>query len=299
MSKEVRSTKYEVRSVPPHPDPLPNGERGIPHFALRIPHLRRSTIWSFSSIAALAVMMLASPAYALSGRDVYEKVHDVWKRALNRTTRVTMVLYDKGGGKRTRTLIEYGKKTGDEAYKTLILFKTPPDLKDVGFLIHARTFADRDLWAYFPEYKRIRRIPTTSQDDSFFGSDFSYDDFGGPPKLDDYKYDILKDETVDGMPCYVVEVIPKVRRKFTRYVAWISKDHWIHLKIDYYQDKELYRTGNFRDVRVVDNVPTPFHMEMENKRTNHRTEIIIENVKYNVNHPDSLFTQRALERGGK
>jgi hypothetical protein len=41
------------------------------------------------------------------------------------------------------------------------------------------------------------------------------------------------------------------------------------------------------------------HMEMENRKTSHRTEIIIEDVKYNVNHPDSLFTQRALERGGK
>lgn len=249
--------------------------------------------------SVICLLSSVSPAHALSGREVYEKVHDVWKKALNRTTRVTMVLYDKGGGKRTRTLMEYGRKTGDEAYKTLILFKTPPDLKDVGFLIHARTFADRDLWAYFPEYKRIRRIPATNQDDSFFGSDFSYDDFGGPPDLDDYKYDILREEIVDGMPAYVVEVTAKVRRKFTRYVAWVSKEHWVHLKIDYFQDKELYRTGSFRDIRVVDNVPTPFKMDMENRKTGHRTEIFIEDVKYDVSHPDSLFTQRALERGGK
>lgn len=249
--------------------------------------------------ASAIVILHGTPAHAMSGRDVYEKVHEVGKKMLNRTTQVTMVLFDKGGGKRTRTLMEFSKRTGDEAYKTLILFKTPPDLKDVGFLIHARSFSDRDLWAYFPEFKRIRRIPNTSQDDSFFGSDFSYDDFGGPPKLDEYKFDILKEEAVDGVPCYVVEVTPKIRRKFTRYVAWVAKDQWVHLKIDYYQDKELYRSGSFRDVRVVDAVPTPFHMEMENKKTGHRTEITIEEIKYNVSHPDSLFTQRALERAGK
>lgn len=299
---QVRSAECEVQSEQQrdqfcHRD-TENTENKLSHGFLR--DLRASVVKSILlGFIISSVISFSAPAHALSGREVYEKVHDVWKKALNRTTKVTMVLYDKGGGKRTRTLMEYGKKSGDEAYKTLILFKAPPDLKDVGFLIHARSLTDRDLWAYFPEYKRIRRIPDSNQDDSFFGSDFSYDDFGGPPDLDDYKYDILKEETVDGMPAYVVEVIPKVRRKFTRYVAWVSKEHWIHLRIDYYQDKELYRSGNFRTVRVIDDLPTPLHMEMENKKTGHRTEIMIDDVKYNVNHPDSLFTQRALERGGR
>lgn len=103
-----------------------------------------------------------------------------------------MVLYDKGGTKRTRSIVEYSKKADPGAYKVLVVFKTPPDLKDVGFLVHARTFSDRHLWAYFPAFKRTCRIPTTSQDDSFFGTDFSYDDFGGPPNLDDYIFRVLK-----------------------------------------------------------------------------------------------------------
>ncbi len=293
-AKSAKGTKGHNSSVfrsPSRPKPalsLPNGRLGGSNVLLFITLL--SVIWLLSS---------AVPVYAFSGREVYEHVHEVWTRALNRTTTVTMTLYDKGGGKRTRTLMEYGKKSGNEAYKTLIVFKTPPDLKDVGFLIHARSFKDRDLWAYFPEYKRIRRIPDSNQDDSFFGSDFSYDDFGGPPELDDYTYDILREESIGGLPAYVVEVTPKVRRKFTRYVAWVSKEHWVHLRIDYYQDKELYRSGTFKDIKVVDGVPTPMHMEMENKRTGHRTEIAIENVRYNVEHPDSLFTQRSLERAGK
>ena len=97
-------------------------------------------------------------AFALSGREVYEKVHEVRSRSLDRKTEATMVLFDKGGGKRTRTLTEYSKKADPEAYKVLVVFKIPPDLKNVGFLIHAHTFSDRDLWAYFPEYKRVRRI---------------------------------------------------------------------------------------------------------------------------------------------
>ena len=259
----------------------------------------RGVLQYASTTIIFMIIMLSSSAYAMSGREVYEKVHDVRTKSLDHKLEATMVLFDRGGGKRTRTLVSYSKKGNAESYKALVVFKTPPDLKDVGFLVHARTFSDRDLWAYFPEFKRIRRIATNSQDDSFFGTDFSYDDFAGPSALDDYSFRILKEDAVDGKPCYVVEVTPKIHRKYTRYVAWVARDLWIHLKIEYYIDKELYRTGTFREVKVISGVPTAFKAEMENKETNHRTEMKLEDVQYNTRHSDDLFTQRALERAGK
>lgn len=249
----------------------------------------------------LATLLFGVPAAhgGMTGREVYAKVHEVRIRSLDRQTEATMTLLDKGGGTRSRSLVEYGKADGGETYKVLVVFKTPADLKDVGFLIHARSFSDRDLWAYFPELKRIRRIPTSSQDDSFFGSDFSYDDFGGPPNLDEYAFTILRDEVLDGTDCHVVEVTPKVRRKWSRYVAWVAKGQWIHRKIEYYRDKELYRAGTFTDVRIVDDIPTPFTMRMENIPTGHRTDLVINSIRYHTSFPDELFTQRALERAGK
>jgi outer membrane lipoprotein-sorting protein len=252
-------------------------------------------------ILASAICLLASTSFvfAMSGREVYEKVHEVRSKALDRKTEAAMILFDKGGGRRTRTLIEYSKKADPEAYKVLVVFESPPELKNVGFLIHAHTFSDRDLWAYFPEYRRIRRIPSSSQDDSFFGSDFSYDDFGGPPNLDDYKFSIVKEDVIDNKPCFVVEVTPKIHRKYTRYLAWVAKDLWIHLRIDYYQDRDIYRTGVFTDIRIIDGIPTPFRLDMENKKTSHRTELTIEGIQYHTHFPDELFSQRSLERAGK
>lgn len=253
----------------------------------------------FLILVIFSSLVFLHTAHAMSGREVYEKVHEVRSKALDRKTEAIMILFDKGGGKRTRTLTEYSKKADPEAYKVLVVFKSPPDLKNVGFLIHAHTFAERDLWAYFPEYKRVRRIPTSSQDDSFFGSDFSYDDFGGPPNLDDYKFSILKEDVVGDKPCYVVEVTPKIHRKYTRYVAWVAKDLWIHLKIDYYQEITLYRTGAFTDIRIIDGIPTPFRLDMENKKTNHRTELTVESIQYHTHFSDDLFSQRSLERAGR
>ncbi len=244
-------------------------------------------------------LMMTSQTLAMNGREVYEKVHDVSVKALDHKIEMTMVLFDKGGGKRTRSLTSYSKKADPEAYKALAVFNSPPDLKNVGFLVHAHTFSNRDLWAYFPEYKRVRRIATSSQDDSFFGSDLSYDDFTGPSNLDDFKFSIEKEESIDGKACYVVEVTPKTHRKYTKYMAWVAKDLWIQLKIEYYQDKDIYRSGTFKDIRIIDGIPTPFRSEMENRKTNHRTELTIDSVKYHTQFSDDLFTQRSLERAGK
>jgi len=259
----------------------------------------RSHLFGCLLFFVFCLLSSGSLSFALSGREVYEKVHEVRSKSLDRKTEASMVLFDKGGGKRMRTLTEYSKKADPEAYKVLVIFNSPPDLKNVGFLIHAHTFSERDLWAYFPEYKRVRRIATSSQDDSFFGSDFSYDDFGGPPNLDDYKFSIEKEEVIDGKPCYVVEVTPKIRRKYTKYIAWVAKDWWIHLKIDYYQDKDIYRSAVFKDVRIIDAIPTPFRIDVENKKTGHRTELTIGNIQYHTHFSDDLFSQRSLERAGK
>ncbi len=251
------------------------------------------------AVFALAAFHPMSSAYALSGRQVYEKVHALMTWALDHEMKVTLVLFDKDAGTRTRTLVSYGKKGGGDAYQVLAVFRTPPDLKGVGFLVHARSFADRDLWAYFPAFNRIRRIPTNSEDDSFFGTDFSYDDFGGPSNLDDYSFHILREEPIDGKSCYVVEVTPKIHRKFTKYVAWVAKDIWIQMKVEYYQGDRVYREGSFSDIRTVQSIPTSFKGYMKSMKTGHKTEYRLDSVQYQTNFPDAMFTQMSLERQGQ
>jgi hypothetical protein len=252
-----------------------NGEGGNRDPAYR----RRILEYGLLILAPMMLLGSITTAQAMSGREVYDRVHEVAKKTLDHKLEAAMLLFDKGGGTRSRILVAYGRKADGEAYKVLVLFKTP--------------------WAYFPEFKKIRRIPTSSQDDSFFGTDFSYDDFGGPANLDDYSFKILREEIMDGKPCYVMEVIPKIRRKYTRYVSWVAKDLWIHLRIEYYQDKDLYRAGSFTDVRMIDDIPTAFKGLMANMKTGHKTEFTLDEVQYHTSFPDDLFTQRSLERAGK
>jgi hypothetical protein len=79
----------------------------------------------------------------------------------------------------------------------------------------------------------------------------------------------------------------------------VAKDLWVHLKIDYYQGKEIYRTGVFRNIKIIEGIPTPLFLTVENRKTGHRTELTIESIKYHTHFTDDLFTQRSLERAGK
>lgn len=79
----------------------------------------------------------------------------------------------------------------------------------------------------------------------------------------------------------------------------MAKDLWIHVKIEYYQEDDIYRAGFFSEIKMIDGIPTPLRFEMEDRKKNHRTEFTIEKIRYNVELSDDLFTQRSLERAGK
>jgi len=50
------------------------------------------------SVLLIHFFLHATYAHAMSGREVYEKVHEVRSRALDRKTEATMALFDRGEG---------------------------------------------------------------------------------------------------------------------------------------------------------------------------------------------------------
>ena len=77
-------------------------DSNTPRSAFRTPNLAGWTLRFLLAAAILSGTLQTTDAYAISGREVYEKVHEVRSKALDRKTEAVMVLFDKGGGKRTR-----------------------------------------------------------------------------------------------------------------------------------------------------------------------------------------------------
>ncbi|NCB09382.1 MAG: outer membrane lipoprotein-sorting protein, partial [Bacteroidia bacterium] len=150
-----------------------------------------------------------------------------------------------------------------------------------------------------PAMKKTRRISgSSSKTDYFMGSDFTYDDMGSR-NVDEDEHKLLKEETVDGQKCWVIESTPKTKDEiYSRKIAWIRQDCLIALEVEYYDKMDkLHRKLELSNIEQVDGFWVAKKMHMDNVQTNHQTVLTISNPKYNIKIDESAFTVAKLEKG--
>lgn len=261
---------------------------------------RMKTLKSYSLIIAL---LLTVALQAQTGREIIQKVKDR-PDGDSRSSEMTMKLISKKGKVRERKIISYSMDLGKDKKdrKTLMFFQYPGDVKGTGFLTwdYDEIGKDDDKWLYLPAMKKTRRISGSSaKKDYFMGTDFTYDDMGSR-NVDEDDHKLLREETVDGQKCWVVESISKDSRDlFSKKISWISQDNLIAVNVEYYDKlSKLHRKLIISNVVKVDGFWVAKKMLMTNVQTNHQTEILIDNPKYNIGVGESSFTVSKLEKGG-
>jgi len=146
--------------------------------------------------------------------------------------------------------------------------------------------------------KKIRRIAGESKNEYFMGTDFTYDDMGDR-NLDEDTHKLLGQEKVDGVDCYKVESVPVSKEdQYAKKITWIIPDKWVFRKVEFYdKNGNLQKVLTASDIREVDGIWTPHVLFMDNLSKTHQTKIEIEEVKYNREMSDQIFTETTLQRG--
>ncbi len=250
-----------------------------------------------SLIATLAVC--STQAAGLSGRDVMLKV----KNRPDGDTRyadIEMTLIQKSGHKRVRKLESWAIDVGKDT-KRVMFFTYPGDVAGTGFLTWDYNDAGKtdDKWLYLPAMKKTRRISgKSSKTDYFMGSDFTYNDMS-TRSVDEERHMLLREETVDGHQCWVVQSTPYDKDEiYSRRVTWIRQDCLLMVKVEFYDKlNKLHRRLTSSDIVQVQNFWTMCLMQMENVQTGHKTVIRMSNQKFNVKVSPNLFTVARLEKG--
>lgn len=270
--------------------------------------MKRKGIISLLVVIGLLVFSLS--AAAITGREVMERVED---RETGDTHHALMGmdLIDKDGEVSPRTLEVWEVKYGDpdqDLSKIVMEFREPSSVKDTRFLQVENDGEDDDQWIYLPDLDRVRRISASQGGDSFMGSDFTYDDMQSR-ELDDYNYELLKEETLDKYDCYVVEAIPKDPddSEYERTISWVSKKHDIPVKVEMFEKgtDELEKVMTVKqNIEKIDGYWTVFSTTMDNVQTDHSTELYIKQsdggryyVEYDKKISEQRFTQRFLKTG--
>ena len=236
-------------------------------------------------------------AQELTAREIIEKVYNR-PEGDDQTSNLTMTLENKSGKQRIRKIKQFTKDMGD-VEKSIMFFQSPADVKNTSFMSWAYD-SDKsdDQWIYLPALKKTKRISSDSKSDYFMGSDFTYDDLGDR-KLDADSHTLLRSETVDGVDYYVVESVSKDEDyMYSKAITWIRKDNFIGLQKEFYdEDGDLLKILSITEFKEISGILVITNSEMKNVQKDHRTMMVLSDIKVNTGMSDSKFTERMMMRG--
>ena len=233
----------------------------------------------------------------ISGYELAELL-DQKKQPLSSKTEIVMTLINL---KKDRSkLKEMVSITKDDGNKMLLFFKSPKRDKGVGFLKIEDSNKDK-LSLFIPKLKKIRRISSSNQSDSFMGSDLSFEDMTSRD-IDDYKYKIVSEDTPcfeedKSQKCFILESIPNDKKsEYSKHLSWVDKKNYI-----WHKEESYDKSGNLlKDKRIkyslIDNFYIMNELQVENVQKKHSTLLTVSDIKINLNFSDDIFHTKTIKR---
>ena len=235
----------------------------------------------------LSLLLLVIPALGiaeeLDGKTIVRDAINHW-RGLSSYTEITMVIH-RPDWERSMTMSAWTK--GDK--QTLVRVIEPKKDRGNGTLTD-----DKSMWSYSPKVNRVIKVPSSMMGQSWMGSDFSNKDIAKADDIvDEYEHSILKIEEIDDVTIYDIQSIPNEDAA----VVWgselmrIREDHVVLQHSFYDQDGELVKS-----LKTMEIVEMGGRVIAKRQRMNKAdepdewTEIQVNDVQYEVDLKDSLFT---------
>lgn len=185
------------------------------------------------------------------------------------------------------------KEDGD---KSLVVFDQPLDVKGTALLTHAHKTKADDQWLYLPALKRVKRIAGANKSGPFMGSEFAYEDLS-TQEIEKYQYKYIRDEPIDGAPCFVVERVPNDKESgYSRQLVWIDQAEYRAQKVEFYDRKgELMKTLTMSAYqKFLDKHWRATKLTMVNHQTNKSTTIEWKNIAFKQGLTDKDFDVNSL-----
>jgi hypothetical protein len=221
---------------------------------------------------------------------------------------IRMRLFDRQQRERQRALTLLAMRGGPgrrvPGDRTLVRFTYPNDIKGTAFLVWEHPTASDERFLYLPALGRVRRIAGSEAQESFVGSDFTYEDIGGR-EFDDYTYRLLDAAppwtAPDGTKPAVYALESRsldAGARFPRVVSLVRQDNFVVVHADVHNRRgEPQRTFDAIRVERVGGYWTVLEMVMRDSQLGTRTELFVDKVEYDIGLTADDFSRRALERG--
>jgi outer membrane lipoprotein-sorting protein len=245
----------------------------------------------------------AGDSAALTGRDIYDRV---LRNRFDSFSQETQLISGDRGGREQESRLQLiwqsfrdreGRPTRGVVSKTLVKYVYPFDVRFSGYLVIANHERSNDQFVYYPSRRKVVRVNLRSE--AVFGTDFSYEDVI-PREIEESEYERVADETVSGIPVYVIEVVPKpfAASEYSRVRVYVEQERFVPLRTRYWDQagvevKELRAVPS--EIRNFDGVWLPMKVTMRNLLLDSYTTLVVSNFVPNPDLPDATFDLSRLE----
>jgi hypothetical protein len=216
------------------------------------------------------------------------------------SAKLRLLITEKNGSSRTRTIAMATKSYNDETEKRLIEFLSPADVKNTRMLIVDNKNSDDEMWIYLPALKKTRRIVSSEKGRSFMSSEFSNADMSSPT-ISDFINRHLEGSGKNNT--WIIESKPKNEDKadeygYERKVSYITMDSLHVRKMEFYNfDNELFKIIEITKIHPLRGEKFIIsEMTADNLLNGRKSEIDMTDITVGDKMDDSVFTIRNLER---
>jgi hypothetical protein len=230
---------------------------------------------------------------------------DARPRGGDQRLRMVWRLVEPSGAERVRETRSYWRDyratDGRLRSKLLVVFDSPPDVRETAFLVfsYRDLEADDDRWIYLPALRKVRRVAGEDRGRSFAGTEFHYDDLSDRD-VDEETHRFVRTETVGARTLHVVESTPRdPDAPYARRRVWIDAERLTVPRVEYFDRHGRVERELGVDWQQVDGLFFWRRLEMRNVRSGRRTIVEVAEVEHGLGLPDDAFSESALRYGGR
>jgi len=160
---------------------------------------------------------------------------------------------------------------------------------------------DNILLTYSPQTERVIQISGHMLRQSVMGSDFSYNDIMEDKPLDElYNAKIEGEEYINDRKCYVLYLEAKVEGiSYPKRREWVDQEYFLPIKEELYaKSGKLLKSTSMDGIKKIGNrwFPSRFIFKDELKKNSKGTEWIVDEIKFDIDMPDMLFSKSNLTK---
>lgn len=191
----------------------------------------------------------------------------------------------------------------DSRGRTLLRFTEPEYLRGNALLMIEEEDGRTDTWIYQRDLQRPRRVIASHKDDSFYGSDLSFEDL---EHHDWRRFELrrLPDTSEQGKPSYLVEARTPSDSQYSKVVATVEHERFALLRLD------LYGSNSGEPIKSLllqpdeieqgeGGVLKPSRMWVRQHGREASTEVVFDRIVDDAKIADEVFATMRLVQSGE